>query len=194
MRRTARDSEDSAKRITRRSLFMGGCMTAIIAGLGGRMHYLGVDEADQFRLLAEENRINIQLIPPARGLILDRNGKLIAGNEQNYRVVITREGAGDVQLVLNRLSHLIPMTESEMGRILKDVERNSSFVPIPVADRLSWDDFSKVAINAPALPGVSPDVGLSRIYPRDVDFAHVVGYVGPVSEGDLAGVENPDPL
>ena len=194
MRRTARDTEDSARRITRRSLFMGGCMTAMMAGLAGRMRYLGVDEAAQFRLLAEENRINIQLIPPARGLILDRNGKLIAGNEQNYRVVITREGAGDVQIVLNRLSHLIPMTQGDMDRVVKDVARNASFVPIPVADRLSWDELSKVALNAPALPGVTPDVGLSRVYPRDSDFAHVVGYVGPVSEGDLAGVENPDPL
>ncbi len=194
MKRTSRDSEDSARRITRRALFMGGCMAATMAGLGARMRYLGVEEADQFRLLAEENRINIQLIPPARGLILDRNGKIIAGNEQNYRVVITREGAGDVQLVLNRLSHLIPMTETDMTRVLKDVDRNSSFVPIPVADRLSWDDFSKVALNAPALPGVTPDVGLSRVYPRDTDFAHVVGYVGPVSENDLEGLENPDPL
>ena len=194
MRRTSRDSEDSAKHITRRALFMGGAVTATMAVLGGRMHYLGVDQADQFRLLAEENRINIQLIPPARGLIQDRNGKLIAGNEQNYRVVITREGAGDVQLVLNRLSHLIPMTETDMARILKDVARNSSFVPIPVADRLSWDELSKVALNAPALPGVTPGVGLSRIYPRDTDFAHIVGYVGPVSEKDLAELENPDPL
>ncbi len=194
MRRTQRDTEESARSLTRRSLFMGGCMAATMAVLGARMRFLGVEESDQYRLLAEENRINIQLIPPARGLILDRNGKLIAGNEQNYRVVITKEGAGDVQAVLNRLSHLIPMTAPDMDRITKDIARNSSFVPIPVADRLSWDDFSKVALNAPALPGVTPDVGLSRVYPRDTDFAHVVGYVGPVSERDLEGLENPDPL
>jgi penicillin-binding protein 2 len=194
MRRTQRDSDESAAKITRRSLFMGGCMAATMAVLAGRMRFLGVDQSDQYRLLAEENRINIQLIPPARGLIMDRNGKLIAGNEQNYRVVITKEGAGDVQAVLNRLSHLIPMTADDMARVTRDVGRNSSFVPIPVADRLSWDDLSKVALNAPALPGVTPDVGLSRIYPRDTDFAHVVGYVGPVSEKDLEGVENPDPL
>jgi penicillin-binding protein 2 len=194
VRRTQRDTDESAAKFTRRSLFMGGCMAATMAVLGGRMRFLGVEQADQYRLLAEENRINIQLIPPARGLILDRNGKLIAGNEQNYRVVITKEGAGDVQTVMNRLSHLIPLTEDDMGRVLRDVGRNSSFVPIPVADRLSWDDLSKIALNAPALPGVTPDVGLSRIYPRDTDFAHVVGYVGPVSEKDLEGVENPDPL
>ena len=194
MRRTSRDIDESARRINRRSLFMGGCMAATMAVLAGRMRFLGVQEADQFKLLAEQNRINIELIPPARGLIYDRNGKLIAGNEQNYRVVITREGAGDVQAVLNRLSHLIPMTAGDMARVLKDVGRNASFVPIPVAERLSWDDFSKVSLNAPALPGVVPDVGLSRVYPRDTDFAHVVGYVGPVSESDLAGIENLDPL
>ena len=194
MKRTQRDLEESARRINRRSLFMGGCMAATMAVLGARMRFLGVDEADQYQLLAEENRINIQLIPPARGLILDRNGKLIAGNEQNYRVVITKEGAGDVQSVLNRLSHLIPLTAADMSRITRELDRNAPFVPIPVADRLSWEDLSRIALNTPSLPGVTPDVGLSRVYPRDVDFAHVVGYVGPVSEQDLAGLEDPEPL
>ena len=198
MRRTPRDIEGTARNVTRRALFMGGCMTAMVAVLGARMRYLGVEQADQFRLLAEENRINIRLIPPTRGLIQDRNGKLIAGNEQNYRVVITRETAGEVaggvDEVLNRLSHVIPMTAEDIADAKKALERNSPFVPITVADRLNWEDFSKVAVNSPALPGVTPEVGLSRVYPRDFDFAHIVGYVGPVSEKDLEGVESPDPV
>ncbi len=194
MRRTPRDIDATSKQVTRRALFMGGCMAAMVAALGGRMRYLGVEQADQFRLLAEENRVSIRLIPPGRGLIQDRNGKLIAGNEQNYRVVITRENAGDVDVVMNRLSHIIPMTAEDMADTLKELKRNSAFMPITVADRLNWEDFSKIAVNGPALPGVTPEVGLSRIYPRELDFAHVVGYVGPVSEKDLEGLENPDPL
>lgn len=194
MKRTPRDTDGIAGQVTRRALFMGGCMTAMVAVLGARMRYLAVDQADQFRLLAEENRVSIRLIPPGRGLIQDRNGKLIAGNEQNYRVVITRENAGDVEAVLNRLSHIVPMTREEMDDTLVALKQNSAFVPITVADRLNWEDFSRVALNGPALPGVTPEVGLSRIYPRDVDFAHVVGYVGPVSEKDLEGLDNPDPL
>ncbi len=194
MRRTPRDTDAVATNVTRRALFMGGCMAAMVAALGARMRFLGVEQADEFKLLAEENRINIRLIPPARGLIEDRNGKLIAGNEQNYRVVITREDAGDVELVLNRLSQIIPMVDEDRAATLKDLKRNSAFVPVPVADRLSWDDFTKVAVNSPALPGVTPEVGLSRIYPRVEDFAHVVGYVGPVSEKDLAALDSPDPL
>jgi penicillin-binding protein 2 len=194
MRRTARDSEDSTRMINRRALMLGGAMTAMVAVLGVRMRYLQVDQADEFKLLAEENRINIRLIPPDRGLIYDRNGKLIADNEQNYRVVITREDAGDVDLVMRRLAGVIPITPEELERTITDVKELSAFVPVTVAERLSWEDFSKVALNAPALPGVVPEVGLSRLYPLDQDFAHVAGYVGPVSEKDLEALESPDPL
>ncbi|EEW25620.1 penicillin-binding protein 2 [Rhodobacter ferrooxidans] len=194
MRRSNRDTEETARQVNRRALLMGGAMAAMVAVLGARMRYMQVEQADQFRLLAEENRINIRLIPPNRGLIQDRNGRLIAGNEQNYRVVITREDAGDVDAVLHRLAALIPMTDDEIDKTTREALRHSPFVPIIVADRLSWDDFSKVALNAPSLPGVSPEVGLSRIYPLDTDFAHIVGYVGPVSEADLAKLEDPDPL
>ncbi len=194
MRRTARETEDVARTLTRRTLMLGGAMGAMVAVLGVRMRYLQVDQADEFKLLAEENRINIRLIPPERGLIQDRNGKVIAGNEQNYRVVITREAAGDVDLVLRRLAGIIPITSEELERTIEEVKALRAFVPVTVAERLTWDDFSKVALNAPALPGVVPEVGLSRRYPLDTDFAHVVGYVGPVSEKDLEALETPDPL
>ncbi len=194
MKRTQRENEESARTITRRTLLLGAGMSAMVAALGARMRYLQVDQAEEFRLLAEENRVSIRLIPPARGLIQDRNGKLIAGNEQNYRVVITRENAGDVDLVMRRLAALTPMTAAEFEDITADIRRHSAFVPVVVRDRISWDEVSRIAVNAPALPGVAPEVGLSRLYPRDTDFAHVVGYVGAVSERDLAEIDNPDPL
>ncbi len=194
MKRNARDVEDSARQVNRRALLLGGAMASFVAVLGARMRYMQVDQADQFRLLAEENRINIRLIPPARGVIMDRNGVLIAGNEQNYRVIITREDAGDVNMVLHRLATLIPISEKDIAETLAEAERLSPFVPITVADRVSWEDFSKVALNAPTLPGVTPEVGLSRVYPLDTDFAHIVGYIGPVSEKDLAEIQNPEPV
>lgn len=194
MKRVARDNEASARRVTRRALLLSGGMAAMFVALGARMRYLGIEQADQFRLLAEENRISIRLLPPIRGVIHDRHGKVLAENEQNYRVVMTREDAGDVEAVLNRLSHVIPLTRSDLDDALEALKRNSSFVPITVKDRLNWEEFSRVALNAPALPGVTPETGMSRVYPRDADFAHVLGYVGPVSEKDLEGVENPDPV
>lgn len=194
MRKSPRDVEESGRRITRRVLVLGGLQAGFIAVLAARMRYLQVDQADKYRMLAEENRINIRLIPPSRGLIVDRNGVTLAGNEQNYRVVIVREDAGDVEEVLARLSRLIPLPPEEMEKTLKEIRRRSAFVPITVADRLSWEEFSRVAVNAPALPGINPEVGLSRYYPLGPDFAHVTGYVGPVSESDLANIPDPDPV
>lgn len=194
MRRNVRDREEAARKLTRRTLLLGAGMGAMVAALGARMRHLQVDEADAFKLLAEENRINIRLIAPERGLIQDRNGRTIAANEQNYRIVFTRESDDDVDRVLHRLAGLIPMTAEDVARNIEAVRARGAYVPVIVAERLSWEDFSKVALNSPALPGVNPEMGLSRFYPLDRDFAHVVGYVGPVSDADLDGLANPDPL
>lgn len=194
MRRSARDTEFSARRISRRTMIVAGVQGGVFAALALRMRQMQVEEADRFRLLAEENRIAIRLLPPARGLVYDRHGTILADNEQNYRVVVVGEDAGNVAAVLARLKSLIGLSDEDIERALREVARRSPFVPIAVAERLSWEDVARVASNAPALPGVFPEVGLSRRYPLGPDFAHVVGYVGPVSEADLARIEGPDPL
>ncbi|TDT73994.1 peptidoglycan glycosyltransferase [Litoreibacter halocynthiae] len=194
MRRSAKDTEESAAILSRRGLVLGGGMALVTGVLGLRMRHLQVDQADQFRLLAEENRINIRLLPPARGQIFDRNGLLLAGNEQNYRVTMVRDEVDDPEKVLRDLAQLIPMTQEDMERAREELRKRSRLVPVTIADRLSWEDLSQVAVNAPALPGITPEVGLSRIYPRGADFAHIVGYVGPVSDYDLSRIEDKDPL
>jgi penicillin-binding protein 2 len=194
VKQSPKDVEKSVRTISRRALVVGGVQLAFMAALGLRMRQLQIEEAEQYRLLAEENRINMRLIPPARGLIFDRNGVVIADNMQNYRIVIVREDAGDVEETVARLRRLIGMDETELARALAEMERRSPFVPVTLADQLSWEDFSRVAVNAPALPGITTEVGLSRHYPMGRDFAHVVGYVGPFSEFDQSRIENPDPL
>lgn len=194
MRRNPKDSADSSRRITRRGLILGGAQLAFMGILGLRMRYMQVEQADQFRVLAEENRISIRLIAPARGQIYDRNGAMIAENQPSYRIVMVREDAGDIDLVMRRLAALIDLPEDEQQRALKEMRDSRGDTQVTVADRVSWEDISKVAINAPALPGVTPEVGLSRAYPMGPDFAHVVGYVGPISDYDLERIENPDHL
>ena len=194
MRRHPKDSAESARRITRRGLIMGGAQLAFMGLLGLRMRYMQVEQADQFRVLAEENRISIRLIAPARGQIFDRNGAVIAENQPSYRIIMVREEAGDIDLVMQRLAKLIDLPEADQERALKEMRDSRGDTQVTVADRVSWNDISKVAINAPALPGVTPEVGLSRAYPTGPDFAHVVGYVGPISDYDLQRIENPDHL
>ncbi len=194
MKRPPRDIALSSRRINRRAAILGGLMGAGMLMLAGRMRQIQVDQTDQFRLLAEENRINIRLIPPVRGLIHDRNGTVLAGNEQNYRVVIVREDAGDVDLVLARLARLIDLPAEIVDRARREVFRHRPFVPVTIAERLDWEQVARIASNAPSLPGITPEVGLSRNYPLEEDFSHVIGYVGAVSERDLDAQEVPDPV
>ena len=182
------------KRLPRRALILGGLQAAFIGGLAARMRFMQVDQADEYRLLAEENRINIRLIPPTRGRIYDRNGQIIGLNSQSYRIVIVREDAGDIDKVIAKLSELIPLTGDEIERAKTEMRRSAPFLPVTLADQVTWEDISKVAVNAPALPGVTPEVGMTRQYPRYEDFAHVVGYVGPVSDYDLSQIEDPEPV
>ncbi|MCR9275301.1 MULTISPECIES: penicillin-binding protein 2 [Mameliella] len=194
MRRSPRETADSARRITRRGLMLGGLQLGFASVLALRMRHMQVDQADEFRLLAEENRINIRLIPPARGRIFDREGRVIAENEQTYRITLTREDAGDVTTVIRRLGQLVELDEDDLNRALVEMERTAPFFPVTIADRVRWEDISRVAVNAPALPGVTPEVGLSRVYPNRDLYAHVAGYVGPVSERDLSRYEDPPPV
>jgi len=139
MKRKTRDTEISARKIGRRALVLGAAQLGIVGALGYRMQTLQIDQADQFRLLADENRINIRLIPPARGQIFDLNGQPLATNEQNYRVVMVREDAGDVGEVLERLTKLVPLDPENLARAMEEMQRRSPFVPVTIADRLTWD-------------------------------------------------------
>ena len=118
----------------------------------------------------------------------------MARNVQNYQLIIVREDAGDVEAAVKRLRRIVPLDENDLERSLREIYRRSPFVPVTLADRLRWEDLAEVALNAPTLPGITPDVGLSREYPMAEDFAHIVGYVGPVSDYDLSKIEDPDPL
>lgn len=189
-----RPADTPPPRITRRGLMLLGLQFGVIGALGWRMRDLQILQNEKYRLLAEENRINIRLLPPARGNILDRDGRLLAGNRQNYRIVMVREQAGDPAAVLARLATIIDLPQEARDRVLREMMARSAFVPVVVAEHLSWDDVVRVAANSPVLPGVEPEVGLSRFYPDGPSTAHVVGYVGPVSERDLEKLEDPDPV
>jgi penicillin-binding protein 2 len=194
MRRNPKELDTVHRTMSRRAALLGGAQLAFVGALGLRMRYMQVDQADQFRMLAEENRINIRLIPPSRGELFDRNGQVIARNSPSYRIVIVREDAGNVDKVIADLSRLVELDEEDLNRAMTEMRRSAPFLPVTLADQVTWEDISKVAVNAPALPGITPEVGLTRVYPRGADLAHVVGYVGPVSDYDLSQIEDPEPV
>jgi penicillin-binding protein 2 len=178
------------KVFTRRALIFAGGASAMTSVLLGRLYYLQVLQSDRYRVLAEENRISLRLLPPPRGRVLDRTGAELAKNQRNYRVLLIPEQTRSVDNTLTVLTEIVPMEEHVRRRVQREAERNAGFMPVTVVENLTWQEFAAINVNMPDLPGVQPDVGESRFYPYGEAFAHVVGYVGPVSPDEQTG----DPL
>lgn len=178
------------KSFSRRVAFLGGGKVLLLSLLAGRMYQLQVVESDKYKTLADENRINLRLLPPPRGTIVDRYGRELAVNQENYRVTLVAEQVRDIDTMLDTLSGIISLEDYERQRILREVRRRRGFVPVTVRENLDWRDVSRIEVNAPDLPGLSIEVGQSRQYPFAEDFAHVLGYVSAVSEKETTG----DPL
>jgi len=176
--------------LTRRAAMLAGGEVALVGALAGRMYFLQVVEAKKYETMAEENRISVRLLAPRRGGILDRFGIRLAINQQNYRVVLVAEQAGDIDSTLNAIGTLIPLSDTDKHKVLRDIKHRHPFVPVIVRENLTWDEVSRIEVNVPELPGVNIDVGLSRAYPFADLASHAVGYVAPVSEQELTG----DPL
>lgn len=191
MERPHNEEQTRYQSFTRRSLLLGGGMAVGLAALSGRLYQLQVLDAERYRLLAEDNRISMRLLAPPRGEIIDRQGIPVAINRQNYQVLLVAEQARDYRAVLDRLAQLIEVTEEDRDRIERDVRRFRPFVPVRVRDSLTWDEVSSISVNAPDLPGISIEVGQTRHYPFGASLAHIVGYVGAVSEQDLIGQNDP---
>ena len=170
---------------TRRAVVVSGIQALLMAGLAGRMYQLQVIESERYTVLADENRINMQLLPPPRGRILDRFGQLLAENRLNYRLVVVPEAASDLNAALTGITALVPIDARDRERVEREAERKQKFVPIMVRENLTWEEVSRIEVNAPDLPGVMIDVGQSRRYAFGPDTAHIVGYVGAVSESEL---------
>lgn len=179
------------KLLTRRAALLAGGQLALLGTLVGRLYYLQVVEAERYSIQADENRINIRLLAPPRGRILDRFGVPLATNRPTYRAVLVADEAGNIPETLDAVGKLIPLTEADRRRVMHDIHNKLSFVPVVVREDLSWDEMARIEVNTLDLPGVSIERGLTRYYPFSDSAAHTVGYVGAVSEKDL---KNDDPL
>ena len=176
---------DKGKVLIRRSLIMALIKFLLLMVIIVRLYYLQVYQADRYKTLADENRISTRLLVPPRGIIYDRNGVTIASNRQNFQALIVAEQAPNVQETLDAFKKIMPLSAAEEERIKKDLKRNRSFVPIKIRDNLSWEEVSKIQLNAPDLPGIVIDEGLTRYYPFGAAMAHILGYVSSVSDKDV---------
>jgi len=178
------------KLLTRRAALLAGAQAVLGGALAGRMYQLQILDRDKYALMAEENRINLRLLAPPRGKILDRFGVALADNRPNYRVVVVPEQAGNLEATVAAIGKLIEVAEADHHRILRDAQRKHTFVPLVVRANLTWEEMARIEVAMPELPGVSIEQGLIRDYPYGTGASHMLGYVAAVSEKELTG----DPL
>ena len=178
---------------SRRAIVLGAAQGAVAVALASRMTWLAVIENQRYQLLAESNRVNLTMIPPRRGWIIDRYGHPIANNRTDFRVDIIPDRLPKEQTdqVLKLLQQLLSLPPEQIARIQTDLKRAAGFQPVQVAENLDWDRFAAIQVRLPELPGVAPTRGYSRSYPAGPAVAHLTGYVGAASAEQYKQTKNP---
>ncbi len=171
---------------TRRALLLATGQVAALGLLGTKLYQVQVVEGGRYATLAETNRVSTRLVAAPRGRLLDRFGETMAGNRSNWRALVVAEQTDSVDATLDNFSRIVPLAEHERARIDREVRRHRRFIPVVVREFLSWEDMARIEVNAPDLPGILVDVGTTRLYPFGSTLAHVVGYVAPPNEADVA--------
>jgi penicillin-binding protein 2 len=169
----------------RRAFLLGGFAGAGLLALGGRLAHLQLIESQRYEKLSASNQFNFKLAPPPRGLVVDRNGVVLASNRPNFRLMVARDKGMDVPGTLKTLAAFVPLDDKRQSRLTKDIGAAPKRSPVEVMEDMSWEQFSAINLRTPEMPGVSAEMGEVRVYPHGGAFAHVVGYVSKVNKDDI---------
>jgi|SRR5579859_1164135 len=169
----------------RRAFLSGGFAGFGLIALGGQLARLQLIESQRYQKLSASNQFNFRLTPPPRGLIVDRNGIVLASNRPNFRLMVAKEMGVDPAQTLKTLATFVPMDDGRQARLLRQLSTAPRKAPVQIMEDMTWEQFSAISIRAPELPGVTADMGEVRVYPFGGAFAHVIGYVAKVNKADL---------
>ena len=171
--------------INRRMFIIGAAKVLIFVGIIGRLFSLQINENKKYLTLSDKNRIREWKLPPTRGNIVDYFGNIIAGNLKVYQLHIIPEQVENFNYLLNRLKFLLQLSEKKISNILKSKKRLKPWESIIVSENLSWSQFVKVNNYLYDLVGVKPVMTISRNYPFNDIYTHVLGYVSQPNENDI---------
>lgn len=181
-----KDHEQDALLVRQRAATGLAFVLILVVVLFARMYYLQVIQYDYHATLSENNRVHVQPIPPTRGLVFDRDGRILADNRPSFSLTMTRERAGEWRSVLDVLVQVLEFGPEEREQFEKRLlQGRRPFEPVPILFELSEEQIARVAVNQFQLPGVEVSAQLVRHYPYMEHFAHSVGYVGRINDQEL---------
>ncbi|MEP6388577.1 MAG: penicillin-binding protein 2 [Halioglobus sp.] len=177
----------SARTITAIAIVFG-----LLSIILGRYYSLQITHFDTYRTQSDRNRVQLQPLPPRRGLIYDRNGVLLADNRPSYILSVVRERVNDLDTTLAELQTMLPISESDLDNFQKKLKRSRPYEAVPLRFRLTEEERAQLAVNRHNLPGVVVDAQLLRHYPHGFLFSHALGYVGRINEQETWDLDETD--
>lgn len=182
-----KDHHRESRMFYRRIVITSVVMALLVSMLVMRYYSLQVVHHQDYATRSDRNRVHVQPIAPTRGLIYDRNGELLADNRASYTLSVIRERVEDMDETLDLLRSLINIPQTDLDRFYDQLQQwRRPFEAIPLRYRLTEDEIARLAVNEFRLEGVEVNAQLVRHYPQGALFAHVLGYVGRISQADLA--------
>lgn len=175
----------------RRSVVIGGLQAGVGILLAARQGWVSLIQNEKYATLSESNRVNLTLIPPRRGAILDRHNVQLASNRVEFRIDVIPERLVDRDASIAELTGLLDFDDVQKQDLQDKLDKAHGYQPVEVIAGLEPKDFDRVLVRLPDMPGVVAKQGSARWYPTGPSVAHLIGYVGPASAKEYEAERNP---
>lgn len=189
---TLKDPYSESRTYNVRAALVLGLVLILGATLFARYFALQISEYETYRTESDRNRVQLQSLPPKRGLIYDRNGMLLAENRPSFVLSLVLERVPDLDETLATLQDLVPVSASDLKKFRNRSQRRRPYEAVPLHFRLSERERALLAVNRFQLPGVVVEAQLLRHYPQGELFSHALGYVGRINEEEQRALDEVD--
>ena len=175
------------KLLSRRTFLLGLGKGVLFSTIFFRLAYLQLFKSDQYKVLADKNRISLRLMPPLRGNILDRNDNILALNKNSYNVLIEgNKSRSEIEETIEKISRIIFLNDTDINKIYDTLSnKKKSDLPIVIKKNLKWNELSSLNVNLINLPNVFIEKGFRREYPFENIASHVIGYMSDPEMSDI---------
>lgn len=176
----------SSQGLTRRAIVFGAANVAAMSVLLGRLYYLQFVRGEAYKNLAEGNRVKLQLIPPVRGMLLDRYGEVMAENQKNFRLYLDPELCKNAEKTMRELAKVITLSEEDITDAVEEIRESRHRPPLMIKEHLSWDELAQFEFFRLNYPEVYVETGQVRYYPLGEKASHLLGYMGAVAKDEMS--------
>jgi penicillin-binding protein 2 len=187
-----KDPQHEQRQYGARTLFAVLAVLILLSVLVARYYTLQIRDYETYSTASERNRVQLQPLPPKRGLIFDRNGVLLADNRPSYTLALVVERVPDLDATLAEIAALIDVDEADIEKFRERLGQRRPYEHVPLRFRLDDVEQARIAVNRHRLPGVVVDAQLQRYYPHGPLFAHALGYVGRINAREAEEIDEAD--